>query len=208
LIRLQIPILDIAGGPFPDLTARAKSTAYPQQLHGCQVDFAVSCRKDAERPWTYRALDAAAIAAMTKISVLHPSQVCSQLAFLRIKKEAMAKVVEYLKYHVEHECSEIRIPLTGDNLQDCGATRWDSSFVNVDRELLFDLTVAASYLDIASLWLLLSAKAALMTNNKSSEKLRKDFCCGHPSPVNQNNTHTQTHTDMYVYIYTLTNNNC
>lgn len=62
LICLQIPILDIAGGPFPD-TARAKSTAYPQQLHGCQVDFAVSCRKDAERPWTYRALDAAAIAA-------------------------------------------------------------------------------------------------------------------------------------------------
>ena len=120
----------------------------------------------------------------------------------------MAKVVEYLKYHEEHECSEIRIPLTGDNLQDCGATRWDSSFVNVDRELLFDLTVAASYLDVASLWLLLSAKAALLTNNKSSEKLRKDFCCGHPSPVIQNNTHTQTHTDMYVYIYTLTNNNC
>ena len=87
----------------------------------------------------------------------------------------MAKVVEYLKYHEEHECSEIRIPLTGDNLQDCGATRWDSSFVNVDRELLFDLTVAASYLDIASLWILLSAKSALLTNNKSSEKLRKEW---------------------------------
>ena len=27
----------------------------------------------------------------------------------------------------------------------------------------------------ASLWLLLSAKAALMTNNKSAEKLRKEF---------------------------------
>ena len=87
----------------------------------------------------------------------------------------MMKVVEYLKYHEEHECSEICIPLAGDNLQDCGASRWDSSFVNVDRELLFDLTVAASYLDIASLWLLLSAKAALLTNNKSCEKLRKEL---------------------------------
>ena len=69
---------------------------------------------------------------------------------LRVKKATMSKIVEYLKHHEEHECSEIRTPLAGDNLQDCGATRWDSSFVNVDRELLFDLTVAASYLDIAT----------------------------------------------------------
>ncbi|CAK8998772.1 unnamed protein product [Durusdinium trenchii] len=100
---------------------------------------------------------------------------CEEAIEIPMKKATAAKIVEYLKHHEEHECSEILTPLAGDNLQDCGASRWDSSFVNVDRELLFDLTVAASYLDIASLWLLLSAKAALMTNNKSAEKLRKEF---------------------------------
>lgn len=96
------------------------------------------------------------------------------LGDLRLKKTTMAKVVEYLKHHEEHEPSNIQTPLQGENLQDSGASRWDSSFVNVDRDLLFDLTVAASYLDIASLWILLSAKAALLTSNKSADKLRKE----------------------------------
>ena len=46
------------------------------------------------------------------------------------------------------------------------------------QESLFELTVAASYLDIPSLWLLLSAKAALLTSNKSAEKLRKETADG------------------------------
>ena len=46
----------------------------------------------------------------------------------------MAKLAEYLKHHREHACSEIRTPLTSENLVDSGASRWDASFVNVDKE--------------------------------------------------------------------------
>ena len=87
----------------------------------------------------------------------------------------MLKLMEYLKHHTGNAYSEIRTPLASDHLVDCGASRWDASFVNVDKEMLFDLTVAASYLDIPGLWFLLSAKAALMTTNKSADKLRKEF---------------------------------
>ena len=99
----------------------------------------------------------------------------SPCATLRLKKAVVLKLIEYLKHHVDHEYSEIRTPLVSDHLVDCGASRWDSSFVNVDKATLFDLTVAASYLDIPGLWFLLSAKAALMTTNKSADKLRKEF---------------------------------
>eukprot|EP00440_Ansanella_granifera_P057643 gb/GFBE01062494.1/.p1 GENE.gb/GFBE01062494.1/~~gb/GFBE01062494.1/.p1 ORF type:complete len:967 (+),score=258.36 gb/GFBE01062494.1/:1-2901(+) len=102
-----------------------------------------------------------------------------------IKKAVMGKLVEYLKHHKEHSVSEIRTPLQSDNLQDCGATRWDSSFANVDKEMLFDLTVAASYLDISSLFFLLSAKAAIMTNNKSADKLRKEFSLANDFPASE-----------------------
>ena len=102
---------------------------------------------------------------------------------LRIKKAVMLKLVEYLKHHREHACSEIRTPLISDNLAECGATRWDASFVNMDKEMLFDLTVAASYLDIPGLWFLLSAKAAIITNKKSADKLRKEFSMANDLPA-------------------------
>ena len=95
----------------------------------------------------------------------------------------MAKLAEYLKHHREHACSEIRTPLASENLVDSGASRWDASFVNVDKETLFDLTVAASYLDIPGLWFLLSAKAAVLTNNKSADKLRKEFSMANDFPA-------------------------
>ena len=42
---------------------------------------------------------------------------------LRMGKMTLLKVSEYMKHHEEAPCSEIRTPLMGDSLQDCGATR-------------------------------------------------------------------------------------
>ena len=51
------------------------------------------------------------------------------------------------------------------------------------QETLFDLTAAASYLDIPGLWFLLSAKAAVLTNNKTADKLRKEFSMANDFPA-------------------------
>ncbi|CAE8587620.1 unnamed protein product, partial [Polarella glacialis] len=102
-----------------------------------------------------------------------------------LKKSVLAKVVEYLKHHKEHSTGEIRTPLESDNLQECGATRWDSSFVNVDKELLFELCVAASCFDIPSLFFLTSAKAAIITKDKSADKLRKEFSMTNDLPASE-----------------------
>lgn len=107
----------------------------------------------------------------------------TELDYPKITKSVMAKLAEYLKHHREHACSEIRTPLTSENLVDSGASRWDASFVNVDKETLFDLTAAASYLDIPGLWFLLSAKAAVLTNNKTADKLRKEFSMANDFPA-------------------------
>ena len=109
------------------------------------------------------------------------------IANLRLGKGVVVKLMEYLKHHTTNEYSEIRTPLASDHLVDCGASRWDASFANVDKEMLFDLTVAASYLDIPGLWFLLSAKAALMTTNKSADKLRKEFMLTNDFPATEEN---------------------
>ena len=87
----------------------------------------------------------------------------------------MSKICEYLKHHRDHSVSEITTPLPSNDLRDCGASRWDCSFVNVDFETLFDIGFAATTLGIPSLDFLINAKLACMTNNKSADKLRREY---------------------------------
>lgn len=92
-----------------------------------------------------------------------------------LKRATMAKVIDYMKHHKDSAPKEISTPLISNDLAECGASRWDVKFVDVDKAMLFDLNLASSVLDIASLFFLTSAKTAIIMKNKSPEKLRKEF---------------------------------
>lgn len=94
---------------------------------------------------------------------------------LPLKKATMVKVIDYFKHHRDSPAGELITPLPSGDLVECGATRWDAKFVDVDKNMLFDLNLAASVLDIAGLFFLTSAKAAVLFRDKSADRLRKDF---------------------------------
>ncbi|CAE7350317.1 fpaA [Symbiodinium sp. CCMP2456] len=100
---------------------------------------------------------------------------CDHVLKFELKKTTMLKVCEYLKHHRDHSVSEVITPLPSSDLRDCGVSRWDCSFVNVDVEALFDIGFAATTLGIPSLDFLVNAKLACMTNNKSADKLRREY---------------------------------
>ncbi|CAE7895966.1 Fras1 [Symbiodinium necroappetens] len=100
---------------------------------------------------------------------------CEHVLKFELKKTTMLKVCEYLKHHRDHSVSEVITPLPSSDLRDCGVSRWDCSFVNIDVEALFDIGFAATTLGIPSLDFLVNAKLACMTNNKSADKLRREY---------------------------------
>ena len=52
---------------------------------------------------------------------------------------------------------------------------FDANFVDVEQELLFELILAANYMDIKSLLDLTCAKVASMIKGKTPEQIRKTF---------------------------------
>jgi len=100
---------------------------------------------------------------------------CDHTLKFEIKRSTLTKVCDYLKHHRDHSVSEIMTPLPSDDLRDCGASRWDCSFVNIDNDALFELGFAATTLGIPSLDFLVNAKIACATHNKSADKLRKEY---------------------------------
>lgn len=65
-------------------------------------------------------------------------------------------------------------PLRSNNMKDI-VPEWDAAYVDIDQEQLFELLLAANYLDIAPLLNLVSAKVATLIKGKTAEEIRRTF---------------------------------
>jgi len=96
------------------------------------------------------------------------------IPLLNVKSAVLKKVIEYMRYHAENPPKEIEKPLKSPNMAEV-VSQWDAEFVDVDQELLFELILAANYMDIKSLLDLSCAKVASMIKGKNPEQIRKTF---------------------------------
>ncbi|XP_048128620.1 SKP1-like protein 1A isoform X2 [Rhodamnia argentea] len=88
-----------------------------------------------------------------------------------VTSKILAKVIEYCKKHVDASKAEDRV-----NDEDLKA--WDAAFIKVDQvdqATLFDLILAANYLNIKSLLDLTCQTVADMIKGKTPEEIRKTF---------------------------------
>jgi len=91
-----------------------------------------------------------------------------------VKGTTLAKVIEYMKHHADNPAKEIEKPLKSPHLPDV-VSQWDADFVEVEQELLFELILAANYMDIKPLLDLTCAKVASMIKGRTPEQIRKTF---------------------------------
>jgi S-phase kinase-associated protein 1 len=91
-----------------------------------------------------------------------------------VKGTILSKVVQYMRYHCDNPAQEIEKPLKSANMAEV-VSHWDADFVDVDQELLFELILAANYMDIKPLLDLTCAKVASMIKGKTPEQIRKTF---------------------------------
>ncbi|GKU90139.1 hypothetical protein SLEP1_g4179 [Rubroshorea leprosula] len=87
-----------------------------------------------------------------------------------VTSKILSKVIEYCKKHVEASKSEDRATSADEELK-----AWDSDFVKVDQATLFDLILAANYLNIKSLLDLTCQTVADIIKGKTPEEIRKTF---------------------------------
>ncbi|OEH75972.1 s-phase kinase-associated [Cyclospora cayetanensis] len=92
----------------------------------------------------------------------------------KVSSAILRKVVEYCTHHHDNPPEDIPTPLKTSNLAEV-VSEFDFNFVNVEQTVLFDLLLAADYLNIPSLLLLTSAKVASMIKGRSPEEIRREF---------------------------------
>lgn len=92
-----------------------------------------------------------------------------------VKSAILVKVIEYCRYHKDVAPEQITKPLRSANLAESNVSEWDIEYVNIDKEILFEIILAANYMDIRPLLDLCCAKVASMIRGKTVEQIRAEF---------------------------------
>ena len=91
-----------------------------------------------------------------------------------VKGQILKKVIDYMQYHHENPPKDIEKPLKSATMNEV-VSKWDAQFVEVPQETLFELILAANYMDIKPLLDLTCAKVASMIKGKNPEQIRQTF---------------------------------
>ena len=91
-----------------------------------------------------------------------------------VSSEILEKVIEFSRHYKDSTPLEIEKPITSSVMTEM-VPLWDAQFIDLDNETLFELVLAANYLDIKSLFDLASTKVASMLKGKTAEEIRRHF---------------------------------
>lgn len=91
-----------------------------------------------------------------------------------VRGSILRKVTDYLKHHDGSPAKKIERPLKSSDLTGV-LSQWDADFIDIDQELLFELILAANFMDIKPLLDLACCKVASMIRGKSPEQIRQTF---------------------------------
>eukprot|EP00619_Florenciella_sp_RCC1007_P012125 CAMPEP_0205906222 /NCGR_PEP_ID=MMETSP1325-20131115/1818_1 /ASSEMBLY_ACC=CAM_ASM_000708 /TAXON_ID=236786 /ORGANISM="Florenciella sp., Strain RCC1007" /LENGTH=214 /DNA_ID=CAMNT_0053272221 /DNA_START=108 /DNA_END=752 /DNA_ORIENTATION=- len=91
-----------------------------------------------------------------------------------VKSVILGKVMEFCKHYCEEPMNEIEKPLKSSNMHEV-VQEWYANYVEVEQETLFELILAANYMDIKPLLDLTCATVASMIKGKTPEDIRKTF---------------------------------
>ncbi len=91
-----------------------------------------------------------------------------------VQRSVMEKIVAFCAHLRSNPAPEIEKPLKSSNFIDV-TTPWFADFVDLSQEMLFELILAANYLDIKALLDLSCAKVASQIKSKSVKEIRQFF---------------------------------
>ncbi|CAL1410229.1 unnamed protein product [Linum trigynum] len=122
---------------------------------------------------TFEVEEAVAVESQTIKHMIEDDCADSEIPLPNVTSAILAKVIEYCRKHVESGADKEKDKLTTS--PDEALKTWDADFVKVDQNTLFDLILAANYLNIKSLLDLTCQTVADMIKGKTPEEIRKTF---------------------------------
>lgn len=107
-------------------------------------------------------------------SILEGDQDVKRIEIKKVTGDILKLVVDYLKYHKGKVPAEIAKPIRSVKMEKIVEDEWDAKFINaLGKKMIFQVILAANYMDIKSLLHLGCAKIATLIKGKSPEEIKR-----------------------------------
>ncbi|KAL0334570.1 UNVERIFIED_CONTAM: SKP1-like protein 1A [Sesamum calycinum] len=124
---------------------------------------------------TFEVEEAVALESQTIKHMIEDNCADTSIPLPNVTSKILAKVIEYCKRHVDAAAKASADSTASDKVAEDDLKAFDAEFVKVDQGTLFDLILAANYLNIKSLLDLTCQTVADMIKGKTPEEIRKTF---------------------------------
>ncbi|KAL0422916.1 UNVERIFIED_CONTAM: SKP1-like protein 1A [Sesamum latifolium] len=124
---------------------------------------------------TFEVEEAVALESQTIKHMIEDNCADTSIPLPNVTSKILAKVIEYCKRHVDAAAKASADATASDKVAEDDLKAFDAEFVKVDQGTLFDLILAANYLNIKSLLDLTCQTVADMIKGKTPEEIRKTF---------------------------------
>lgn len=132
----------------------------------------VSCDEDNAQEYKITK-DSAMMCNLVK-SILEGDQDVKRIEIKKVTADILKLVVEYLVHHKGKVPAEIAKPIRSVKMEKIVEDEWDAKFINnLPKKTIFQVILAANYMDIKSLLHLGCAKIATLIKGKSPEEIKK-----------------------------------
>ncbi|OWM83965.1 SKP1-like protein 1 [Punica granatum] len=121
---------------------------------------------------TFEVEESVAVESQTIKHMIEDDCADSVIPLPNVSSKILSKVIEYCKKHVE---SAAAAGTENDKTAEDTLKAWDAEFVKVDQSTLFDLILAANYLNVTGLLNSTCQTVADMIKGKTPEEIRKTF---------------------------------
>ena len=91
-----------------------------------------------------------------------------------VKNDILERVILFCVQHEKSPMAEIDKPLKSSNMSEL-VDEWDAKFIDKPQDIIFELILAANYMDIKSLLDLSCSKYASLIKGKTPEEIRRTF---------------------------------
>ena len=118
-------------------------------------------------------VDIAQMSVLVK-SMIDDGGIEEEIPLPNVKRATLDKVIEFCQHHKEEPLGDIEKPLKTNNIKDVVAN-WYGEFVDTEIEQLYEIILAANYLDVKPLLEVTCAAVAAMMKGKSIEEIRTLF---------------------------------
>jgi len=118
-------------------------------------------------------VDVACSSELIKTQIYGDEEGGKEIPLPNVKTHVLIKVIEFLSHHHNNPMKDIPKPIKGKFEE--AVDKWDLDFINQEYELIFELILAANYLDIKSLLDLSCAKISGIIFGKTPDQIREIF---------------------------------